>query len=191
MKGEGKLELFVPLAILLVIFALFSLLVSAASRPSGKAYFGNESGRKEIGSRFQQGVFQPLFPAKYRGDASCIIYRSGWEKTAFEWCDYNPHVIAWASEELAVPYLMKGGGYERDYYPDLLIYFGQNRTMMVEIKPRVENQNPSYQNKCKWAAARAFCREKGWQFKIWDETTIAELRKSVSYWRGTYKPDEA
>jgi len=33
-----------------------------------------------------------------------------------------------------------------------------------------------------WAAARAFCREKGWRFKIWDEKTIDILRQKADYW---------
>lgn len=175
--------------ILFVLVVLFFLFLSQLNEQAG-GQFKQGGFQPHFPTKFKQGVFQPLFPAKYRGDVTNIIYRSGWEQTAFEWCDYNPHVIAWASEELAIPYLMKGGGYKRYYYPDLLIYFGENRTLMVEIKPREENQNPSYQNRCKWAAARAYCREKGWQFKIWDETTIIELRKTVSYWRDTYSPKD-
>ena len=55
----------------------------------------------------------PKFPDKYRGDEADIIYRSGWEHTAFMWCDLNPHVLAWESEELAISYFMKRVPYAR------------------------------------------------------------------------------
>ena len=42
---------------------------------------------------------------KYRGDPSKVIYRSHWEKLCFMWCDNNPNVKHWSSEETVVPYL--------------------------------------------------------------------------------------
>ena len=117
------------------------------------------------------------------GDAGNIIYRSGWEETAFHWCDMNRHVIAWASEKLPIPYFMKGIRYRRNYYPDLLIYFSNGETVMVEIKPGDQKANPNYENRCKWAAARAYCREEGWAFRIWDEETIEKLRPKIAIWQ--------
>ena len=42
---------------------------------------------------------------KYEGDAKDVVYRSLWEKHAFKWCDNNPKVIKWSSEEVIIPYL--------------------------------------------------------------------------------------
>ena len=132
---------------------------------------------------YHQGRFKPRFPDKYRGDVENIYFRSNWELIAFRWCDLNYGVVAWASEELVIPYRMKGVRYEREYYPDLLIYFKSGETVMVEIKPNDQKINPNYENRCKWAAARAYCNDNEWTFRIWDETTIDKLRPNVNKWK--------
>ena len=133
--------------------------------------------------KYRQGYYKPRYPEKYRGDTEDIIYRSGWELVVFEWCDFNPYILAWASEELIIEYYMKGVPYPRHYYPDLLIHFERGETFMVEIKPSDQRQEPNYKNRCKWAAARAYCREKGWKFRVWDEKTIDRIRAKARYWR--------
>ena len=49
--------------------------------------------------------WEPKNPDKYAGDVNNIISRSGWETKFFNWCDNNPSVIAWNSEEVVVPYI--------------------------------------------------------------------------------------
>jgi hypothetical protein len=177
-----------------MIFRLLRLLLSdsnvfeAATKPSKATRRSHRPRRQPSPSasdeseHYYQGYYAPKFPEKYRGDAENIIFRSSWEKIAFQWCDLNPRVVAWASEELEIEYFMKGGRYPRRYYPDLLIYFGRGETLMIEIKPSEQKQNPNYKNRCKWAAARAYCGARGWTFRIWDEKTIAILRTKVRYW---------
>ena len=138
-----------------------------------------QTGPSEQENKYHEGLFDPLFPKKYRGDPEHIIFRSNWELIAFQWCDLNNNVVAWASEELAIPYRMRGVWYERHYFPDLLIYFQSAKTYMVEIKPHDQKTNPNYENRCKWAAARAYCRKKDWIFQIWDETTIEFLKAKL------------
>ena len=139
--------------------------------------------KKESVQKYKQGRFTPRNPEKYDGDINEIIYRSGWEKTAFDWCDMNYRISSWASEEVEVPYFMKGVPYERTYFPDLWVEFSNGETVLVEIKPNKEKIDPSYENKCKWASARAYCRDYGWSFQIWDEGTINKLQKKVEYWQ--------
>ena len=55
--------------------------------------------------------------------------------------------------------------------------------LQVEIKPGDQIANPNYENRCKWAAARAYCREEGWAFRIWDEETIEKLRPKIAIWQ--------
>ncbi len=126
---------------------------------------------------YHQGYYELRNPHKYRGDPDEVIYRSGWEKTAFRWCDSNPKVIAWASEEVVVPYFLRGKRLQYSYFPDLVIHFADKETVMVEIKPKKERDRPSTQNICKWAAARQYCRERDWRFQIWTEDTIEKLRR--------------
>ena len=50
------------------------------------------------------GFFRPKNPAKYSGDYKNIIYRSLWERNVFRWCDENPQILKWVSEEVVIPY---------------------------------------------------------------------------------------
>ena len=42
--------------------------------------------------------------SKYKGDPNKVIYRSLWEKHAFQWCDTHSGVHSWSSEEVVIPY---------------------------------------------------------------------------------------
>ena len=41
---------------------------------------------------------------KYKGDPTSVIYRSLWERKFMQYCDKNPNVIEWSSEEIVIPY---------------------------------------------------------------------------------------
>lgn len=142
---------------------------------------------------WKQNFFVPKHPEKYLGDANNIFYRSSWEEDAFRFCDMNPNVTAWASEEIVIPYTAPDpksptGMKKRKYYPDLYIEYinekGEEKKILVEIKPnkqtkksrardslRKQHENWQYMiNECKWEAARNWCRQKGVEFQIWTET---------------------
>ena len=50
------------------------------------------------------GRYQVKNPKKYKGDFTNVVYRSLWERNVFRWCDDNPKVKGWSSEEIVVPY---------------------------------------------------------------------------------------
>ena len=50
------------------------------------------------------GKYIPKNKNKYRGDPTGVVYRSHWEKLCFLWCDRNPNVKYWSSEETVIPY---------------------------------------------------------------------------------------
>ena len=50
-----------------------------------------------------KGRYTPENPKKYIGDPSKIVYRSSWERRFMIYCDRNPLILSWASEELAIP----------------------------------------------------------------------------------------
>ena len=50
------------------------------------------------------GRYQVRNPKKYLGDPTKVVYRSSWELRAFQWCDSNPSVKGWSSEEVVIPY---------------------------------------------------------------------------------------
>ena len=69
------------------------------------------------------GKYKPKNPTKYTGDSSKVVYRSLWEKHCFKWCDNNPQVLKWSSEEVVIPYLWDVDKRYHRYFVDLKIKF--------------------------------------------------------------------
>ena len=151
------------------------------------------TGRSERSHRFY-----PRHPEKYVGDPKNIISRSSLETTFMEHCDTDPNIIRWASEEIIVPYFYPTDGRWHRYFPDFIIQVRTTtnhiKVYMVEIKPYKQTQVPIQRpkkkqrtylremldytkNSAKWEAASAFCREKGWEFKV---VTERDLYPSLS-----------
>ena len=89
-----------------------------------------------------KGKYTPKNKSKYEGDPTNIIYRSMWERHCFRWCDENPKVKKWSSEEVVIPYLYEVDRRYHRYYMDLKIVF-ENKTVLVEIKPDKETRPPT------------------------------------------------
>lgn len=146
-----------------------------------------------------KGRFRPKNPNKYKGDASKIVYRSLWEFKFFRYVDEHPDVIWWASEEFVVPYISPIDGKPHRYFPDVVLRKklpdGGVETIMIEIKPKKQtlppdiskrNATPSGRisrrylnevktygiNEAKWAAARKYCAERGWNFQVFTESEL-------------------
>ena len=62
--------------------------------------------------------FKPSFPQKYQGDPNNIICRSSWERRFCNYCDTNPNILRWASEEFSIPYVSPVDNRVHRYYPD-------------------------------------------------------------------------
>ena len=137
------------------------------------------------------GTYKVKNPKKYKGDHTLVIYRSLWERHAFRWCDENPKVKWWSSEETIVPYFYEVDKRYHRYFPDLKIHFTDGKTILVEIKPEKETLPPTGQrrtkqyiaeglsyikNMNKWEAANEYAKDRGWQFEIWTEKTLQEMK---------------
>jgi len=142
--------------------------------------------------RYHQGIFKPKNPSKYRGNVSNIVYRSGWELRLMSHFDLHPGVIWWSSEEKAIPYVSPVDGRVHRYFPDFIICVNdaQNKkqTIMVEVKPYAQTQEPVKKNKInkkyinevftwgvnqeKWKQAKIYCEDRGWSFKVMTEKEI-------------------
>ena len=130
-------------------------------------------------------------PDKYAGNAKKVIYRSLWERNAFRWCENNPKVKLWNSEEVVVPYVSSVDKKLHRYYVDLLIQMDNKKTYLIEIKPKKETQPPKprsrktkkfineqltyIKNNDKWEAANKFAEHNGWKFQVWTEETLKNL----------------
>ena len=139
------------------------------------------------------GKYRPRYPKKYRGDPTKIVYRSLWEKKFMNYCDITESVNEWQSEEFFIPYRSPLDNRMHRYFPDFLIKYqdnnGRKRIMVVEIKPKKETKMPTTNpkkrtkswaysvktyaiNQAKWKAAREYCRDRDYEFKIMTEDDL-------------------
>lgn len=152
---------------------------------------------------YLQGRFRPLNPKKYRGDINKIVFRSSLELVAFKFCDTNPAIVYWGSEECIIPYKSPVDNRAHRYFMDLKVWTrkeGQEhlQVTLIEIKPRDQIKEPKrgtkkektfinemqtwLVNSAKWQAARDLCEKEGWKFVIWTEDHLVpgqdpEVRK--------------
>lgn len=136
-----------------------------------------------------KGKFQPSYPKKYRGDHRNIIYRSLWERKFMVYCDLNENILEWGSEEIIVPYRSPLDNRYHRYFPDFYIKVkektGSIQKYLIEVKPYKQTKEPipqkkktkSYiynvteyvKNQAKWKAAKEFCKDRRWEFKVLTE----------------------
>jgi hypothetical protein len=139
-----------------------------------------------------KGKYQPSFPKKYKGDPTNIIYRSLWERKFMVYCDLNEKVLEWGSEEMFVWYRSPIDSKPHRYFPDFYIKVqessGQIKKYLIEIKPKKQTTPPPKQqrqtkkylyeayeyakNQAKWEAAKEWCADRGYEFKVLTETEL-------------------
>lgn len=139
-----------------------------------------------------KGKYKPSYPKKYKGDPTNIIYRSLWERKFMVYCDNNDRILEWGSEEIALPYRSPIDNRIHRYFPDFYIKVkestGEIKKYLIEIKPlkqlspppKPKRQTKQYlyeayeyaKNQAKWKAAREFCEDRQWQFKVITEKEL-------------------
>ena len=138
-----------------------------------------------------KGRFKITKPEKYVGDYTNVVYRSLWERQCFKWCESNPNVKAWNSEEVVVPYISRTDKRMHRYFIDLFVEMANGEILLVEIKPKKETKPPKepkrktkryinevmtyIKNQDKWESADQFAKHKGWKFQVWTEETLKNL----------------
>ena len=133
-----------------------------------------------------QGIYEVRNPQKYIGKHK-PKYRSGWELTFMTFADTNKNVIYWASEAIRIPYRHPLTGKPSTYVPDFFVVYenkyGQKIAEVVEIKPKkqslIESKAMSMKdravvavNHAKWAAAKAYCNQQGYTFRVITEDDL-------------------
>jgi len=145
--------------------------------------------RKKHIKKYKQGIFKPKNKDKFIGEQA--IYRSGLELKFMRFCDNNPNVLKWGSENVIVPYISPFDGRTHRYYVDNFVVIKEGNKIkkyLIEIKPSRQTQPPStkYKNKlhmlyeyatyvknqAKWASAREFCKKKDLEFLILTEKSL-------------------
>jgi len=110
-----------------------------------------------------------------------------------QFCDETDSVLEWSSEEIIVPYRSPIDNRVHRYFVDFWLKVknkdGLTETMLVEVKPKKQTVKPILEgkrasksdlirardwvvNNAKWDAAREYCADRGWQFKILTEENI-------------------
>jgi len=143
--------------------------------------------RKKDG--FYKGKYIVENRQKYLGKTD-PIYRSSWESKFCYFLDHTPQVKKWNYECIEIEYYNPIDKKIHRYFPDF--YFeeednnNKKRTFIVEVKPKSQirppkapknnngkarlrylNEAKTYViNKCKWESADAYCRKKGYEFRI-------------------------
>ena len=134
---------------------------------------------------YVQGQYKPINPSKYVGTYP-IVFRSSWEFKLMQMFDSHPNVIEWASESLKIPYTNPFTNKYTVYIPDFVVVYiesnGKRRAEIIEVKPAKETfleQAKSQKHKLaavlnahKWAAAQAFAKNHGMQFRVMNEHHI-------------------
>ena len=109
-------------------------------------------------------------------------------------CDSNPNVLKWGSEELKIHYFNPIKKKVCTYLPDFIIKYqdqdGKILTEVIEIKPlkqsvigkgkiSVYDQVQLVINHAKWAAATAFCEKHGIKFRVVTEMSMFRQKGKI------------
>ena len=143
--------------------------------------------------KLHSGKFRPKNIKKYKGNPTDIQYRSGWELRFMRYLDQNSSIVKWSSEEVVVPYRSPLDGRVHRYFPDFFIKYkdanGKSRSVVVEVKPKKQIKEPKknpkrktqawhYEvktwvvNQAKWEAAKQFCADRKYEFKLMTEDDL-------------------
>lgn len=105
------------------------------------------------------------------------------------WCDNNPSVQRWNSEETKIPYICASDNKPHMYFVDFRIQIinknKEVKTYLVEIKPESQTIPPPFKgkktkryltesmtflkNQSKWDAASRYAIDRGWEFVVLTE----------------------
>jgi len=104
-----------------------------------------------------------------------------------QWCDRNPNILRWGSEEFRIPYFHPVKQKICNYIPDFIIKYRDKDdriiTEILEVKPAKEavlnlpgrkkistyDQVQLAINNAKWKAAKEFCESHGIKFRVLTE----------------------
>ena len=136
---------------------------------------------------YHKRKYVPLNPKKYAGDPSNIVMRSSWETKFAIWCDKNPSIVRWSSEETVIPYVSPLDGKVHRYFVDFKIETVNKKTYLIEIKPKAQTIKPQgtrqttkflkeattyLVNQAKWEYASRYSKDRNWEFIVLTEVEL-------------------
>ena len=149
-------------------------------------------------NKFTQGkisINQLKNPQKYVGKYKTDIeFLSSLENFYIKFCDENPGILGWSSEEIIIPYKHPVDGRMHRYFVDFYIRYksksGKIEESLIEIKPYKETLDKPYItegmsnkskkhailnwniNQSKWKYAREYCKKRNMKFVILTEKEL-------------------
>lgn len=106
-------------------------------------------------------------------------------------CDTNPDVLEWSSEEIVIGYISPADNKQHRYFPDFFMKVkdqsGNEKKFLIEVKPYSQCFPPKGKNKtkrfitemqtyavnqAKWKAAKYWCDQRGIEFKVMTEKEL-------------------
>jgi hypothetical protein len=150
--------------------------------------------------RFKQGIYLPNNKEKYKG-RDYPRYLSSWELKLFRFCDSNPDVLEWGSENIIIPYVSPIDNKVHNYIVDAVIKLKTKdgiKKFLVEVKPYKQTIRPAHRltkqnkkpksllyeqlnfirNTAKWEAAKKWFEKRGFEFTILTEHQL-NIRKYI------------
>lgn len=133
----------------------------------------------------------PISLVSMTGEVLGSEFESSLERDLILRTAFDSGVDWFQTQPVKIEYL-DAKGKSRSYTPDLLIHFlegssGGRRPMLCEVKYRTDLIANRDQLLPKFRAARAYCREQGWDFKIFDEHRIRTQRLANIQFLWRYK----
>lgn len=120
---------------------------------------------------------RPIKPSKmknYRGNfpsikcGTMIKYESLLERDYIHLLEFDSKVDYYEAQPIKIPYKYKGASY--NYYPDFKVITGDNRVLLVEVKPTRFLKKEK--NLLKFEVGKRFCEGKNWEYMVVSEENI-------------------
>ena len=124
------------------------------------------------------------------GDVTQIIYRSLLERKFMLYCDRNPDIVYWASDELPIRYFNPLDKKYHRYFPDFVVKTIKGAKILIEIKPSRQCKRPKtpkkktrafmkesfmfIKNQAKWKAAEKYADDNNAKFKLITEKDLGQ-----------------
>jgi hypothetical protein len=158
-----------------------------------RRYTGRNKGKTSKSSKWHQGAYEVKNREKYMG-AKNPIYRSSWELDFMKYLDSSDKVLCWQSEEPKIKYLHPLTKTIWNYHPDFLVKLTNGVDVwweLIEIKPYKQTTPPKGMgrgrskvlaeseqktwlvNQAKWDAAKDYCKQRKWKFRIITEKDLS------------------
>lgn len=102
-----------------------------------------------------------------------IPFESTLERDFLYRTEFDHRVTKIVPQPTQIPFI-GANGQSYTYTPDFLVYYGEKKIVLVEVKPRAEIQKKWSWLKHKFKYGLRYAKERNWSFRIYDESRIRD-----------------